>query len=41
MLRGIHIKIKRTALIYIARYGYMRGGIDLGRAIEGWWSSAG
>jgi hypothetical protein len=33
MLRGIHMK--RTVLIYKARYGYMRGGINLEEAIEG------
>ena len=33
MLRGI--LMKKTVLIYKARYGYMRGGINLGEAIEG------
>lgn len=39
MLRGI--RMKRTVLIYKARYGYMRGGINLGEAIEGRLSCAG
>lgn len=39
MLRGIHMK--KTVLIYKARYGYMRGGINLGEAIEGRLSCAG
>jgi hypothetical protein len=36
MLRGIHIISIKRVLIYKAGYGYIRGGINLGSAIEGW-----